>query len=320
MIQLFVGIDISKDTLDISITSDGRSFHFEKVSNDEEGFGELWSSLCKAGCRNDWRITLEATSAYHRQVVHWFWAKGVGILVLNPKQARDLARGLGILHKSDPADARVLALCSMMAWREPTPLPSGVRQELQEISRRIGVLTDQRSDEQRRKKKPGPCKALLESCERMVAHLDQEIARLSGEWILALEGCPELQETYRLIQTVPGVGPKTARVVVSELYVTERERTVRECVAYAGIAPHEQTSGVSMRRPSRTLTTGNSRLRRALFMGSVCMLTRDAESRALYQRIVGKGKPKKVGVVAVMNKLMRRIASVAQRGTAWVPA
>ncbi len=320
MIHLFAGIDVSKDTLDISATLDGISFHSLHTTNSDKGYAALLKWLAKFAAMESWRITLEATSAYHRGLVLWFEKKGSRILVMNPKQARDLAKGLGILRKNDRTDARVLALCSQMAWKEPTPLPSGKRMELQEISRRIDVLTKQRAGELRRLQKPGACKALLASCRHMAGLLAKEIARLEQQWSKTLEHCTDLATIFEVVKTVPGVGAKTARVVVSELYVTERERTVKECAAYAGVVPHEQTSGTSLRRKPQIFTTGNKRLRSALYMGAISIVSHDAESRHLYERIVDQGKPRKIGVVAVMNKTMRRIAAVAKRGTPWVPA
>ena len=119
---------------------------------------------------------------------------------------------------------------------------------------------------------------------------------------------------------MPGVGHKTAGDVVSELLVAPRQRTVRQCVAYAGLAPHERTSGTSLRKPGRTFATDNKRLRTALYMGAVSTLRCDASSRELYARIVGQGKHKKVAIVAVMSKLMRRIAAVVNRGTPYTKA
>jgi len=146
-------------------------------------------------------------------------------------------------------------------------------------------------------------------------HLEKEVERLERQWLEALGRCPELLKAYALALGVPGVGPKTARVVVSELLAAPRQRTVRQCFAYAGLAPHERTSGTSLRKPGRTFATGNKRMRTALYMGAVSNLRTDSESRKLYARIVGQGKHKKVAIVAVMNKLMRRIAAVVNRGT-----
>ena len=320
MIHLFVGIDVSKDTLDISATFDGSSFHSFHAANSDKGFASLFRWLSKLSAAEDWRISLEATSAYHRQLVLWFDKKGTRILVMNPKQARDLAKGLGVLRKNDRTDAKVLAHCSQMAWKEPTPLPSGKRMELQEISRRIDVLTKQRAGELRRLQKPGACKPLLASCRRIAKLLEKEIAQLERIWSKTLEECSDLARIFEVVKTVPGVGAKIARVIVSELYVTERERSVKECAAYAGVVPHEQTSGTSLRRKPQIFATGNKRLRSALYMGAISIVVHDVESRSLYERIVEQGKAKKVGVVAVMNKMMRRIAAVAKRGTSWVPA
>ena len=317
--QLFIGIDVSKDTLDVSVTSGDSRFDSRSVTNDAKGFAELFEWLTKFGTLESWRMTLEATSAYHRAFVLWFAEKGVAVLVLNPKQARDLARGLGILRKNDATDAKVLAQCALMAWREPVPLPDVQQAELQELSRRMDVLTRQRASERKRLLRPGACEAFMESCRRLIEFLTQEIEQLEAAWNDVLAVCQDLKATHKVILSIPGVGQVTARVVISEMYVTPRERSVKQCVAYAGLAPQEQTSGTSVRRQTRTFKTGNKRLRTALYMGAVSSIRRDSGCRDLYTRIVGTGKAKKIALVAVMNKILRRIAAVAKRGTVWTP-
>lgn len=315
--HLHVGIDVSKDTLDLSATLDGARLDALRVPNDPSGFEALHAWLLARSPQEGWRVALEATSAYHRALVLWLAGRGVAALVLNPKQARDLARGLGVLRKNDATDARVLAQCARMAWREPTPLPSKERAELQEVSRRIDALVGERAKERSRLLKPSACEGLLESCRRVVAFLDEEIRLLERRWGELLKACEPLRAKHAAVLSVPGVGPVAARVVVSELYAVDRDRSPRECVAYAGLAPQEQTSGTSVRRQTRALTTGNKRLRSALYMGAVSSARHDPGCRGLYERIVAQGKPKKVALVAVMNKTMRRVAAVAKRGTKW---
>jgi transposase len=162
-----------------------------------------------------------------------------------------------------------------MAWREPDCPIDSLSEELQEISRRLDVLTRLMADERRRLLKPGAGKALTASSRKHIRWLEAEIERLEGEWLEALNQSPELLKTYLLSLGVPGVGHKTARVVVSELYANSRSRTVKECAAYAGVAPFERSSGTSLRKPSRTSPTGNKRLRTALYMGAVSNLRND---------------------------------------------
>ena len=316
--HLFVGIDVSKDTLDASSSFDGARFQSERFSNDESGFDQIYGWLSRQCGPELWRVGLEATSAYHRLLVRHFQHREALILVLNPKQARDLARGLGILRKNDATDARVLCLCMQMAWRKPELLPNEAGQRLQEVSRRIDVLVRLRSDEKRRAQKPGACPNLLASIQRHALWLDKEIVRLEGEWLESLNASEELLKSYALALGVPGIGHKTARVVVSEMCATPRSRTVKQCVAYAGLAPQERTSGTSLKKPSSTFGSGNKRLKTGLFMGTLSVVRVDAQSRDLYMRLIGQGKPAKVALVAVMNKTMRRIAAVLNRGTPWM--
>jgi transposase len=320
MIYLSTGIDVSKDKLDICITFDEIHFQAIVVSNDAKGFEQLWDWLRLRAEPTGWRIALEATSAYHRAVVAWFAERDVLLLVLNPRQARDLGKGMGILRKNDRTDARVLASCAFKCWRNPVPLATGVKYALQEVSRRIDVLTRQKASERKRLLKPGACEGLVESCRRLIQFIEEEILLLEAKWAALLEECQDLTLIYKSARTVPGVGKVTARIVISELFVVERTRTTRQCVAYGGLAPQEYSSGSSLRRKGATYSTGNKRLRSALYMSSISVIHRDAEARDLFMRITAQGKPKKVAVVALMAKTLRRIVAVAKRGTPWVTA
>ena len=318
ILHLNIGVDVSKDTLDVAyIDGQGKAVAFQ-VTNDGAGFAKIACRLEKAAPLRAWRIALEATSAYHRALVMDLLERGVVALVLNPKQARDLARGLGVLRKTDKTDATVLALCAKMAWREPEALAGSAGYRLQELSRRIDVLTRRRAGEKKRLLKPGACETVKDSCRRQVGLLDDEVLLLERQWREALEELAELKLAYLNVKTVPGCGDVTARKVVSELLVAPRARTKAQCVAYAGLAPHEQTSGTSLRRKASTFSAGNKFLRTALYMGAVSAIRTDHLSRELYIRLTGKGKPKKVAIVAVMAKMMRRIAAVVNRGTPWV--
>ena len=153
---------------------------------------------------------------------------------------------------------------------------------------------------------------------RCIEFLSQELAELEAQREAILAQCQDLSEIRKNIITVPGVGKAIARVVVSELNVVPMNRTSKQCVAYAGLAPQEQTSGTSLRRKPRVFPTGNKILRCALYMGAVSSIRNDFECRELYARIAASGRHKKIGVVAVMNKMMRRIAAVAKRKSPWL--
>jgi transposase len=318
ILHLNIGVDVSKDTLDVAyIDARGKAVAFQ-VANDKTGFAKMAGKLENVAPLQAWHIALEATSAYHRAFVMDMFERDVLVLVLNPKQARDLARGLGVLRKNDKTDAGVLALCAKMAWRKPEAIASGAGYRLQELSRRIDVLTRRRAGEKKRLLKPGVCELVQDSCRRQIALIDDELTLLEQQWKQELEGSAELKLAYLNVRTVPGCGEVTARKVVSELLVAPRARTTAQCVAYAGLAPHEQTSGTSLRRKASTFSAGNKFLRTALYMGAVSAIRSDHLSRELYLRLTSKGKPKKVAIVAVMGKTMRRIAAVVNRGTPWV--
>ena len=310
---------MSKDTLDICLKlEEGRSESF-KEKNSEEGFEKILERIMRRAKEGvEVRICLEATSSCHKAVCWWMVERGVRVKVLAPKQARDLARGLGILRKNDATDARVLALCSEKAWDEPRLQPGRKASALQELSRRIDCLKSQVADEKKRLGKPSACGLLTSSCRKVIKLLDEEVRRLSELWLKEMKAIKGMKEKHALLLTVPGVGPETARKVLSELYLTDEPKGVDQCVAYAGLAPQESSSGTSLHRKASIHGTGNKQLRTALYMGAVSCSHKDKECRAHYERLIARGKPVKVALAAIMARMMRRIATVVLRGTPWV--
>jgi len=319
-LHLSVGVDVSKDTLDICFLAEDGKKHSFNVKNSHAGFEQIVQKLEKQAPKDSWRITMEATSSCHKALV-WHLAKeGVRAWVMAPKQARDLAKGLGIIRKNDATDAYVLAVCSLKNWDEPRRPLTPEQAEIQEISRRIDSLKGQAADEKKRMAKPSACSDLLKSCKRVIKNLDAEIEKLSLLWLVKMKKSEELVKKHRLMLSIPGVGHETARKVLSELLLTDEIKKVKQCIAYAGLAPQECSSGTSLKRKATIHGTGNSFLRTALYMGAISCSRHDTECSAHYDRMLEAGKPKKCALVAIMARMLRRIVTVVNRGTEWIPA
>ncbi|MEG4990299.1 IS110 family transposase [Microcoleus sp. BR0-C5] len=318
-LHLNVGVDVSKDTLDLCFFAKDQIKHSFTVKNSPAGFEQIVKKLEKMAPKDQWRITMEATSSCHKALVWHLAEEGVPAVVMAPNQARSLAKGLGIIRKNDATDAYVLAVCSQKNWKTPRKPPTKEQAELQELSRRIDSLKAQAADEKKRMGKPSACAELIKSCTRVIRLLDKEIQQVSQLWLVKLKQSQELVKKHRLMLSIPGVGPETARKVLSELFLTDELKNVKQCIAYAGLAPQECSSGTSLNRKATIHGTGSRFLRTALFMGAISCSRHDAECSAHYDRMLEAGKPKKCALVAIMARMLRRIVTVVNRGTEWTP-
>jgi len=307
-ITIPVGIDVSKDTLDVFIDrANGRKRM--KVSNDEEGVRQILREL-EVGT---YLVAMEATGRYEVLARRMLEDAGLEVSVLNPRLARHLAIGFGVEAKTDPIDAEILARLATVS--KPTTPRSPLRESLGDISRTISTLTEQRSGHKKRLKSPGFHPQVAENLKAIIAVLDTEIARLENLFVAEVRQS-ELAERYKLAQTVPAVGPVLARVLVCELPEDLSGFTVRQICSYAGLTPVDNASGKSVRK-SKLKAHGNMFIKAATYMPAVSFLRCDPKAAELYGRFKGQGREHQQALVPVMHRLLRRVAAVIKRGSPW---
>ena len=310
-LQLFVGIDVAKFFLDVLIF-DGLSRRFE---NTDSGIAEMVRWLKEQAGGREIVAGLEATSTYHRCVLGALDLAGVHTHCYNPRQVRDLAKGLRLLAKTDKVDAMVLARCVQIVG-SPHVARSEQASALRDISRQIQYLTDQRSDLIKRGQVPNRSVLAAESDQRMIQALRSEIQQLEKAWLMLLEASPLLRERYRLLLSVPRIGPKTARVIASELPEDLGPYARKQLAAYFGLVPYDCQSGLRKNKGAIG-HRGNAHGRKALFTVATLAMYSDPECLIFAQRLKDKGKHHLQIVVAVMHKLLRRAIAVLLRGTPW---
>jgi transposase len=306
------GTDVSKEALDVRMVSE-RASGFKRFTNDIAGFSELlaWGRKLEVVI-----YALEATGTYHKALVSYLHSAGCKVIVHNPYRIRQLAIGLGILNKDDKVDAGVLARAALLSLGKASCPVSEIRQEAQEVSRRIDQLKHQLAKERTRLKEPRVSTRVGASLRREIEHLRGEIQTLEREWLEVVGADQQLKEVYRLILSVPNVGPITARIMVSELPLESLE-SKRKAIGLAGLAPKRRRSGTSLNAPDALPFAFVRTLKKALYMPAIQALRRNAELRDFYMRLIAKGKHPKQGIVAVMRKIFARILAVVQRGTEW---
>jgi transposase len=308
----FVGIDISKDYFDVAVEVKDKWKH-QQFSQTEKGFKAFLSWLGKLGITES-HICMEATGAYWYELAEFLSEAAVQISVVNPTCIRRFAQSELKRTKTDKVDAGIIArFCRTMNppfWQLPAP---EVRL-LQMLVRRVYDLTKIRRQERTRlsteKNKP----VVMDSVQRILKSLDQEIARIKRQIESLYKKHAHLQEKRRLLLSIPAVGEETANVVLTEIPSLDLFSSAKQLVAYAGLAPKEIRSGSSIRGRTRLSKTGNARLRSALFMPAVVAKDYNPLVASLYGRLVANGKPPMKAVGASMRKLLHIIFGVLKSG------
>lgn len=308
--QTYAGIDVSKAHLEAALLPTQQTFTF---SNDAEGAQELASRLSQAGVG---LVVLEATGGYERPVVAALGASGLAVAVVNPRQARDFAKAIGKLAKTDRIDALVLAHFAQAVRPDPRPLPDEEAQTFSEIPARRHQLVSMPTAEKNR---------LGMACSDSVAQgiathiefLEEEIARTDRDLDKTIKDSPTFRENEALLRSVPGVGPMLARTLLAELPELGT-LSHKRLSALVGVAPLNRDSGE--RRGRRETWGGRARVRAALYMGALVATRHNPTIKAFYEQLLAAGKPKKVALVACMRKLLTILNAMIRDRASWSPS
>jgi len=307
MSELYVGIDVSKDRLDIAF-SDGRSL---QVSNDEGGH----ASFCEQLAANPPQlVVMEATGGLERGLAVELAARGLPLRIVNARLVRHFAKATGLLAKTDKIDARVLVhfgQAMKLEGREPV---SEQQRELQALLTRRRQLVEMLGME--RNRLPGAHKAVRPQVNRTIEWLQKQISDTDRDTDEALKACGIWREKVELLESVPGIG----HVISLNLLATLPELGTlnrRQISALAGVAPFNRDSGRLKGR--RSVYGGRAAPRTALYMAALVGARHNPVLREFYQRLRAAGKPGKVALVACMRKLLTIINVMIREGAPWNP-
>jgi transposase len=302
-----VGIDLSKERLDVCSLPDGGTF---SVANDRAGIHELLARLLE-GVRPE-LVVLEATGKYERLAAVAIAAAGIAVAVVNPRQARDFAKASGPLAKTDRIDAQILARFAGAVGPRPSVLPDEEAPVLQDILLRRRQLLEMIVAEKNRLQMASEAVA-----RRIAAHLrwlEKELGRVDRELDEAVGESETWRANEELLRSVPGVGPVLARTLLAELPELGTLPRRRLC-ALVGVAPFNRDSGTF--RGKRQVWGGRAPVRAALYMGALVATRHNPLIREFYERLLAAGKPKKVALVACMRKLLSILNAVMRNRVPW---
>jgi len=305
--ETFVGVDIAKDSLDVCLLATDKRF---TTTNDQAGFRQLLRELPTVG---SCLVVVEATGGYQREMVVELIAAGHQVAVVNPRQVRDFARGLGILAKTDRLDAEVIARFGQQANPRLTEKTSEKQEELQQLVVRRRQLIDLRTAEKNRLP-VAHSRSVIKSIRSMIEQLQKKIRQMEKEITNLVESDEQLQCQATLMESVPGVGPVTATSLLAELPELGRLNR-QEIAALVGVAPFNRDSGKFHGR--RSIWGGRASVRKALYMAALTARRCNPVIKEFAQRLEDAGKPFKVVLTACMRKLLVILNTIVKNNAAW---
>lgn len=302
MTSITLGIDISKDKLDVALYQDD-SYQLATFSNDKDGCRRLtkWLKKHKAKAAH---VCIEATGRYGELGAMYLHSRGYSVSVVNPARIKAYADSQLQRNKTDRQDAKVIAhFCATQSpslWQPPPPEV----QELQALVRRLEVLKADRTRELNRRQSGLTSKIVLDNIEAHIAFLNDQIAAIEGRIRDLFNQYPNLRQQRELLTSIPGIGQTTAASFIAEVADVYRFESAAQLAAYAGLTPRHHDSGSSVHRRSRLVKTGNVRFRTALYMPALAAMRCNRIVQALVARLTAKGKSRMTIVGAVMRKLV----------------
>lgn len=310
MSEVFVGVDIAKDRLDVHMAPQGLVF---AVARTPAGIGEL---IDKIAPHDPSLIVLEATGGLETIVVAALAGAGLPVAAVNPRQIRDFARATGKLAKTDALDAAAIARFAQAVRPQPRLVPSDEARALAElVARRRQVI--EMAVAERNRRRLVKAKVVLKSIDRVLAALERQLADLDDDIGRQVRETPAWREKEDLLKSVPGVGDQTARTLIAALpELGELDR--RQIAALVGVAPINRDSGTM--RGRRMIAGGRADVRCVLYMAALVGVRRNPVLKAYYQRLLNNGKAKKLALVAAMRKLLTILNAMLKAKTAWAGA
>lgn len=301
------GVDISKDVFDVHGSNKGHD-HYK---NSEPGFKKFLKELPKGSL-----VVMEATGYYHYRLAQFLYKNGVTVSVVNPLSIKRFIQMKLAKVKTDKSDAK--AICDYALVNE-VPIYNALtnaQSECLQLFRLLDTYLKQRTATKNKIHGEAvlgiPSKFVYRSLVRNKKQLDKEVSAIESK-ILSLVK-EEQQEQLTLLTSIPGIGQKTALFLIVATDGFSKFETASQLCSYVGITPTIRESGSSVRGRARISKVGNKKLRNLLFLCSFNACKHNSACKSVYERIVNKGKSKKLALIAVANKLLKQCFAIAKSG------
>ena len=310
MDAIYVGIDVSKDRLDVHVRPSGEAF---VVARDGKGLEELVVRLCKLSAT---LIAVEATGGFETIVAAALAGAGLPLVVLNPAQVRHFAYAIGKRAKTDPIDAEMIARFAEAVKPELRELPDEAARFLSElVSRRVQIIEMMVAERQREKRATNV--RVRKSLLRHIKVLEKELLEIDSDVDTLIRGSPVWREKEDLLVSFPGIGNTLARAIMAE--VPELGSIGRrEIASLVGVAPFTRTSGHW--KGKSMIGGGRAAARAAIFLSALVACRHNPVLKNFYQRMLAAGKPKMVALIAVARKIIIILNAMIRDKKQWQPA
>jgi transposase len=303
----FIGIDVSKELLEVAVHQS--DYHFQ-CPNDPKKFPTLISELIRL---RPTRIVLEATGGLERPLLQALQTIGLPVVVINPRQVRDFAKALGLLAKTDRLDARVLAHFAAAVQPPVSPVKTQQETELDALMGRRNQLTEILTAEKNRRG-AAATKSTRDDIDQHIEWLEERLKELDEKLKQQLECSAVWQRKDQILQSVKGIGFVTSISLLADC--PELGQLNRHQIAkLAGVAPLNRDSG--KQRGTRHIFGGRAQVRSKLYMATLTAIRCNPAIKTFYERLLAKGKLKKVALVACMRKLLTIINVMVRENKLW---
>jgi transposase len=307
MDAIFVGIDVSKDRLDVAVRPSGEAFD---VPRNGAGIEDL---VARLRALSPERIAIEATGGFETVVAAGLAGASLPVVVVNPAQVRAFAQALGRRAKTDPIDAAVIAHFAEATKPALREMPDETTRLLADLVARRRQIVEMMAAEGQRERRATD-KRLKKSIARLRKALEKELADLDQEIGDHVRGLPAWAEKEDLLASVPGIGPVIARTLIGELpELGTLDR--RQIAALVGLAPWTRQSG--QWRGKSFIGGGRKSVRSALFIGAMVAARFNPVLKAFRDKLVAAGKPKLVALVATARKLLTILNAILRDKKPW---
>jgi transposase len=302
----WVGIDVCQKSLDVYIRPSEKLF---QVTNDEVGISKLVQTL--KNIRPE-LIVLEATGGMEINAAVKLTTVGLAVAVINPRQARDFAKATGQLAKTDAIDAKVLAHFADAIRPEVREISDESSRQLEDLVARRRQISDMITAEKNRRR--GKTNSVRASIDEHIEWLEQQLKEIESQIKSAIAINEDWQEKMKLLTSVPGIGQVVAVTLISSL--PELGQISHKSISYlVGVAPLNKDSGKF--RGKRRICGGRAKIRCALYMAALVAVRFNPIIKAFYERLLNKGKLKKVALTACMHKLLILLNAMMKKNQVW---
>ncbi|MCC6186388.1 MAG: transposase [Chitinophagaceae bacterium] len=315
--QIYVGIDVSKLCFDVAIPS-SKGYAHHQFSNDEKGFKSFLKTL---SVLERCQIVMEATGPYYLRLACYLHQAQLAVSVINPLVIRRFCQMRMSRAKTDKKDAIMISEYGKteqpLLW---TPEPDYVL-ALRQMQAAVELLDQSRTDIIRQleafNQNPFLCKDVMRAHHASLRHLEKQIATLNTkmeELITQHDGA-----LYQNIQSIPGIGKKTALTLIVISAGFKKFSNAKQLCSYVGLSPRIYQSGSSVKGKTRITKMGMSRVRTMLYLCAWSAKRYNETCKLMYDRLVAAGKPKKVALIAVANKLLKQSFAIGTRNETFIP-